>query len=139
LCLIDTPPSLGVLLMSSLAASDFVVTPVVMGLFELDGLAELVRTIQVARAGGLNPRLRHVGLLPMKHNTRSKDQLAHLAELRAQYGAAILPEELPEREPVKQAIARRLPVWAKARGAGHIKAAKEWRAACQSILGRLNK
>lgn len=137
LCLIDTPPLLGVRLMASLAASDFVITPVSVGLYELAGVADLMQTIHVVRTQGFNPRLKHVGILPMKTNTRSADERQALAELRQRYGAAILPEMLPERAPVRKAIARRKPVWIGTQGEGHLKAASEWRAACNSILGRI--
>lgn len=139
LCLIDTPPLLGIRLMASLAASDYVVTPVGVGLYELAGVADLMQTIHVVRTQGFNPRLKHVGILPMKTNSRSKEELEGLNALRARYGEAILPETLPERFPVRQATANRRPVWVSTRGAGHIKAAQEWRAACESILGRLRK
>ncbi len=137
LCLIDTPPLLGVRLMASLAASDFVVTPVSVGLYELAGVADLMQTIHVVRTQGFNPRLKHVGILPMKTNTRSTEECEGLAALRARYGAAILPESLPERAPVRKAIALRRPVWVSTRGEGHLKAAREWRAACESVLGRI--
>lgn len=139
LCLIDTPPLLGIRLMASLAASDYVVTPVSVGLYELAGVADLMQTIHVIRTQGFNPRLRHVGILPMKTNNRSIEEREALADLRARYGAAILPETLPERAPVRKAIAMRRPVWAGVRGEGHRKAAQEWRAACASVLGRLIK
>jgi chromosome partitioning protein len=139
LCLIDTPPLLGIRLMASLAASDFVVTPVSVGLYELAGVADLMQTIHVVRTQGFNPRLKHVGILPMKTNPRSTDEREGLIALRERYGAAILPETLPERAPVRKAIARRCPVWVSTKGAGHLKAANEWRAACKSILGRIDK
>jgi chromosome partitioning protein len=139
LCLIDTPPLLGVRLMASLAASDFVVTPVSVGLYELAGVADLMQTIHVVRTQGFNPRLKHVGILPMKTNSRSTEEREGLAGLRARYGAAILPEALPERAPVRKAIALRRPVWVATKGQGHLKAAQEWRAACDSILGRVSK
>lgn len=139
LCLIDTPPLLGVRLMASLAASDYVVTPVSVGLYELAGVADLMQTIHVVRTQGFNPRLKHVGILPMKTNTRSTEERAGLAALRERYGAAILPEVLPERAPVRKAIAKRRPVWVSTKGEGHLKAAQEWRAACESVLGRLAK
>lgn len=139
LCLIDTPPLLGIRLMASLAASDFVVTPVSVGLYELAGVADLMQTIHVVRTQGFNPRLRHVGILPMKTNSRSVEEREGLAALRDRYGAAILPESLPERAPVRKAIARRVPVWTGTKGAGHLLAAQEWRAACQSVLGRIGK
>ena len=139
LCLIDTPPLLGVRLMASLAASDYVVTPVSVGLYELAGVADLIQTIHVIRTQGFNPRLKHVGILPMKTNNRSVEEREALESLREQYGAAILPEVLPERAPVRKAIARRRPVWVSTRGEGHLLAANEWRAACDSILGRIGK
>jgi len=139
LCLIDTPPLLGVRLMASLAAADYVVTPVSVGLYELAGVADLIQTIHVIRTQGFNPRLKHVGILPMKTNNRSAEEREALESLREQYGAAILPEVLPERAPVRKAIARRRPVWVSTRGEGHLLAANEWRAACDSILGRIAK
>ena len=139
LCLIDTPPLLGVRLMASLAASDYVVTPVSVGLYELAGVADLMQTIHVVRTQGFNPRLKHVGILPMKTNNRSTEEREGLATLRQRYGAAILPEVLPERAPVRKAIAKRVPVWVGTGGEGHLKAAHEWRAACESVLGRIAK
>lgn len=139
LCLIDTPPLLGVRLMASLAAADYVVTPVSVGLYELAGVADLMQTIHVVRTQGFNPRLKHVGILPMKTNNRSTEEREGLATLRTRYGAAILPEVLPERAPVRKAIAKRVPVWQSTKGEGHLKAAQEWRAACESILGRISK
>lgn len=137
LCLIDTPPLLGVRLMASLAASDFVVTPVSVGLYELAGVADLMQTIHVVRTQGFNPRLKHVGILPMKTNNRSTEEREGLAALRLRYGAAILQEVLPERAPVRKAIAKRVPVWVGTKGSGHLKAAQEWRAACESVLARV--
>ena len=137
LCLIDTPPLLGVRLMAALAASDYVVTPINVGLYELAGLADLVQTLHVVRTQGLNPRLKHIGILPMKTNNRSIDESKALAFLRERYATAILPEILPERAAVRKAVARRIPVWVKTQGESHLKAAREWRAACESILSRI--
>lgn len=137
LCLIDTPPLLGVRLMASLTACDFVVTPVSVGLYELAGVADLIHSIHVVRTQGFNPRLRHVGILPMKTNNRSTEEREALAALRERYGAAILPEVLPERAPVRKAIAKRRPVWVSVNGEGHMKAAREWRSACDSVLQRI--
>ena len=139
LCLLDTPPLLGVRLMASLAAADYVVTPVSVGLYELAGVADLLQTIHIVRTQGFNPRLRHIGILPVKTNNRSPEEREGLASLRAPYGAAHLPEVLPASAPGRKAIALRRPVWVATRGDGHLKAAQEWRAACASILGRMGK
>ena len=120
ICIIDTPPLLGVRLIASLAASDFVVTPVSLGLYELAGVQDLINTIHVVRTQGLNPKLRHVGILPMKTNTRSSTANQALTSFRQNYAAFILAEGLPEREAVRQAVATRRPVWQGTKGAGHL-------------------
>jgi chromosome partitioning protein len=73
----------------------------------------------------------------MKTNNRSIDESKALAFLRERYATAILPEILPERAAVRKAVARRIPVWVKTQGESHLKAAREWRAACESILSRI--
>lgn len=137
LCLIDTPPLLGVRLMASLTASNFVVTPVSTGLYELAGVDDLMQTIRVVRTRGFNARLQHVGILPTKTNTRSKEEREGLTKLRQEFGATVFTETLPERAPLRKAIALRRPVWVATKGQGHLKAAHEWRAACQSVLSRM--
>ena len=137
LCIIDTPPLLGVRLIASLAASDYVITPVSLGLYELAGVGDLIQTIHVVRTQGLNPKLKHIGILPMKTNSRSSTANKALANFRKSYADSILSEGLPEREAVRQAVANRRPVWVNTRGAGQLKAAHEWKAACAAILGRV--
>ncbi len=137
LCIIDTPPLLGVRLIASLAASDYVVTPVSLGLYELAGVGDLIQTIHVVRTQGLNPKLKHIGILPMKTNSRSSSANKALANFRAVYASSIMAEDLPEREAVRQSVANRRPVWFSTKGAGHLKAAHEWKAACAALLGRV--
>jgi chromosome partitioning protein len=137
ICLIDTPPLLGIRLMASLAASDFVLTPVNVGLYELAGLADLINTIHVVRTQGFNSRLSHIGILPMKTNNRSNDQAEALDMLRKLYNGAIMPECLPERAAVRKAITSRIPVWVNTSGSSHLKAASEWKTACNSVLSKV--
>jgi chromosome partitioning protein len=137
LCLIDTPGLIGMKLYAALAAADAVICPVSVGLFESAGLAELWKFIKAVKTKGYNPRLRLMGMIPSKVNTKSPEEREALSALRAQFGAAILPETLAERASVKQAISRRRPVWVNTKGAGHLTAAKEWKAACKSILVNL--
>jgi chromosome partitioning protein len=136
-CIIDTPPLLGIRLMASLAASDYVVTPVSIGLYEMAGVEDLIQTIHVVRTQGFNPKLKHIGVLPMKTNNRSTREQAGLQELKDKYGDAILNESLPERAAVRNAVAEKVAVWHKPRGGSHQKAAKEWIAACDAVLARV--
>lgn len=135
-CIIDTPPLLGVRLMAGLVAADYSVTPVSVGMYELAGVSQLLQTVAAVRTQSLNPNLRNLGLLPVRVNSRSASEVASLQLLRSKLGATLLEDVLPERAAVRQAIAARVPVWHRPRGDGAQKAAAEWRAACTTILRR---
>lgn len=137
LCLIDTPPLRGLRLMASMAAADYVLTPVSIGYYELKGVKDLMQSIRVVMTKGYNARLKHMGILPMKTNSRSKKQAEALQNLRQSFGKAIMPIEIPERAAVRHAVADRKPVWKGTKGETHKKAAQEWKAACDFILDEL--
>lgn len=62
-CILDTPPSLGVLMTSSLAAADEVLIPLQCEWFGLEGLAKIVHVIEQIRESGAAPDLRLEGIL----------------------------------------------------------------------------
>lgn len=62
-CLLDTPPSLGVLMTSSLAACDEVLTPLQCEWFGLEGLAKIIHVISQICRSGANPSIKHEGVL----------------------------------------------------------------------------
>jgi chromosome partitioning protein len=142
LCLIDTPGAIGFnppMTVAALVAADAVVCPFSVGLYESKGLADLWAYLKSVKTPAYNPRLRLLGLLPSKVNTKSREERAALSDLRDQFGAVILPGMLAERTAVKQSIMRRRPVWFHTKGAGHLAAAREWRAVCDHILGMLGE
>ncbi|ADC73363.1 Cobyrinic acid ac-diamide synthase (plasmid) [Thioalkalivibrio sp. K90mix] len=137
LVIIDTPGHLGFhppTTIAGLVASDAVVSPCAVGLFETRALAELWQYLRRIRDDGYNPRLRLLGLLPSKVNTRSQAESNGLEMLRSSFGQAILPFTLAERAAVKQALFDRAPVWRRPRGASHRRAAREWKGAMRHIL-----
>ncbi len=70
-CLIDTPPSLGVLMTSALAACDEVLTPLQSEWFGLEGLAKILHVTAQICAGGANPRIKHEGVLMTMYDGRT--------------------------------------------------------------------
>lgn len=137
-CLADTPPLLGIRLLAALAASNSVATPVSAGLYELAGVAKLVETIRVVRGQGYNPGLRHLGILPMKTNTRNTHENRAMAALRGRYHDAVLPETLAREGGRQECRGHGEPVMVSHQGRRRLLAAKEWRTACKTIIGRLS-
>lgn len=141
LCIIDTPGALGEnapTTTAALIAAHSVVCPFAVGALEATPLSELWVHLQNVRRGD-NPHLKILGLLPSKVNVKSEEELAALENLRAHphVGKNILPVALGERAAVKQAIAKRKPVWVGVRGSGHKSAAHEWKSATDAILDGL--
>src|SRR4029078_12987319 len=69
--LLDCPPSLGPLTVNALAAPDRGVGPVQAEYYALEGLAQLMRSINLVRAR-LNPRLAVAGVLITMSDARTR-------------------------------------------------------------------
>jgi chromosome partitioning protein len=62
-CVLDTPPSLGVLMTSALAAADEILIPLQCEWFGLEGLAKIVHVIDQIRDSGANPEIHLEGIV----------------------------------------------------------------------------
>jgi len=69
--IIDCPPSLGPLTVNALVAAERVIVPVQTEYFALEGLAQILETIQLVQRG-LNPRLTVAGLVLTMHDARTR-------------------------------------------------------------------
>ena len=67
---IDTPPSLGLLTINALTASDKVIVPVQCEYLSMRGLVQLQNTLEMIREN-LNPRVRIEGILPTMLDSRT--------------------------------------------------------------------
>jgi len=88
LAVIDCPPSLGLLVVNALAASDAVITPTLPTALDLRGLALFLTSLTAIRAE-LNPGLAHLGVLVCQYDARLSLHRAALADLQAG-GLAVL-------------------------------------------------
>ena len=82
--LIDCPPTLGLLTLNALVASDGVIIPVQTQYYALKGFTALMNVITQIRTKGLNPRLRVLGLLPTFYDGRTilgRDMLQEMRDL----------------------------------------------------------
>ena len=69
--IIDTPPSLGLITLNALTAADSVLIPIQCEYYALEGLSQLLSTVQLVQKS-LNPRLRIEGVLLTMHDRRLK-------------------------------------------------------------------
>ncbi|MDY0195515.1 MAG: AAA family ATPase [Sulfurovaceae bacterium] len=68
--IIDSPPALGPITINALSASDSVIIPIQCEFFALEGLAQLLSTINMLRKT-INPKLSIKGFLPTMYSTQN--------------------------------------------------------------------
>lgn len=82
-CIIDCPPSVGLLTFNALRACDEVIVPVETGFFSLHGLAKMMETLEVLKERCGNAIT--IRVLPTLYDTRTKLAREVLSELRAKF------------------------------------------------------
>jgi chromosome partitioning protein len=107
--LIDCPPSLGPLTVNALAACDRVVVPVQAEYYALEGLAQLVRSIDLVR-GRLNAQLAIAGVLITMSDARTKLSADVESEVRRHFGALVFRTVVPRAVRVAEAPSHGLPL-----------------------------
>jgi chromosome partitioning protein len=126
--LIDCPPSLGVLTLNALVASDSILVPVQCEYYALEGLSLLTRTIQLIQ-GAFKPELELEGILLTMFDTRNN--LAHqvVEEVRKYFGVKVYQTIIPRNIALGEAPSHGKPVMLydiKSRGAqSYLALAKE--------------
>ena len=83
--LIDTPPSLGLLTINALTASEGVIVPVQCEYLSLRGLLQLERTLDMVREN-LNPKVHILGILPTMFDCRTVHGREAVEVLRQNFG-----------------------------------------------------
>ncbi|MCC6223213.1 MAG: ParA family protein [Thermoleophilia bacterium] len=83
--LIDTPPSLGLLTINALTASDEVIVPVQCEYLSLRGLVQLQNTLEMIREN-LNPSVDIRGILPTMYDNRTLHSREAIDMLKENYG-----------------------------------------------------
>jgi chromosome partitioning protein len=83
--LIDTPPSLGLLTINALTASEGVIVPVQCEYLSLRGLLQLEKTLEMIREN-LNPDVRIQGILPTLFDARTSHGKESIEVLRENFG-----------------------------------------------------
>jgi chromosome partitioning protein len=117
--LLDCPPSLGHLTVSALTAADGVIVPLQCEYFALEGISELVSTVQRVQ-GSLNRRLAIAGILLTMYDDRTNLSRDVADEIRRHFGAKVFETVVPRNIRLAEAPSHGLPIFQydiKSRGA----------------------
>ena len=88
--IIDCPPSLGLLSVNAMVASDEVIIPLQCEYFGMKGMQQLQRSIERVKHK-LNPRLKVGGILPTIYKSRTLHSQEVLALVKEAYGEEVFP------------------------------------------------
>jgi chromosome partitioning protein len=108
---VDCPPSLGPLTVNALAAADRVLVPVQAEYYALEGLAQLVGSVELVRSR-LNPKLALGGVLLTMVDRRTRLAADVAAEVRRHFGELVFRASVPRSVRVAEAPSHGLPVTA---------------------------
>jgi chromosome partitioning protein len=130
---LDCPPSLGPLTVNALAAADQVLVPMQAEYYALEGLSQLVKSVELVRAR-LNPRLKIGGVLLTMVDGRTRLSADVAAEVRKHFGDRVFKTTIPRSVRLAEAPSHGLPAIAyDRRSAG---ADAYWRAANELVERR---
>jgi chromosome partitioning protein len=92
--LIDCPPSLGLLTVNGLAAATEVVVPIQCEYYALEGLSQLLRSIELVQ-NNLNPQLRLSTVILTMYDARTRLAEQVVAEVRSHFGDRVCRSVVP--------------------------------------------
>ena len=100
--LIDCPPALSLLTVNAMTAADAVLVPLQCEFFALEGLSQLMRTIDLVR-GSLNPSLEIQGVVLTMFDRRNSLSTQVASDVRAHFGETVYKTVIPRNVRVSEA------------------------------------
>jgi len=108
ICLIDCPPSLGLLTVNALVAARNVLVPLQCEFFALEGLSQLLQTVERIRAA-FNPELSILGVALTMFDRRNNLSQAVSEDVRACLGSVVFDTIVPRNVRLSEAPSHGLP------------------------------
>ncbi len=107
--LVDCPPSLNLLTVNAMAAADAILVPLQCEFFALEGLSQLLKTVEQVKET-LNPGLSIHGIVLTMHDARNKLSNQVVDDVRAHMGHKVYDTVIPRNVRVSEAPSYGKPV-----------------------------
>jgi chromosome partitioning protein len=133
--LIDCPPSLGILTVNGLVAAHDLIIPVQAEFYALEGLGQLVQTVQRVRKG-LNPELSLMGVLVTMHNGRTSLSTQVHDEVKRHFPDTVFETVIPRNVRLAEAPSFGKPIM---HYDGWSKGARSYKALAKEVIHRAGK
>lgn len=111
--IIDTTPSMGLLLVNAIAASDYLIIPINMDRYSIQGLDQLRRTIYATKKYA-NQRVEILGILVTMYQANTnltKEVVNILPEIEEVFSTSVFNSKIRYTVKVKEASAKRMPLF----------------------------
>lgn len=131
--IIDSPPSLSLLTVNGLVAANYVLLPVQAEFYALEGLGQLLETIQLIRKG-LNPTLELLGVLVTMLDSRTTLSTQVYEEVKKHFPGKVFETAIPRNVRIAEAPSHGEPVGAYDKWC---KGARAYKALAKEVLNRV--
>lgn len=109
-CVIDTPPTMGLRITAALIVSNYVLSPIELEEYSIDGIEKMLKTIFGIKEKW-NPELNFLGMLANRFSVKSFEQKNAFMTLASKYSHLIIKAKIGSRVAVPRALKNKMPVW----------------------------
>ena len=133
--IIDVPPSLGLLTINALTASKYIVLPVQAEFYAMEGLSQLLETVQLVRQK-LNPTLEILGVLTTMYDARTTLSAQVYTEIAKYFPGKVFKTKIPRNVRLAEAPSNGLPIGAYD---SFSKGARAYKALAKEVIERIER